>query len=102
MVNLVKREAGDLDWSIGQNQLPELDFELIEIPLSLLAEAIDREPKRALLYFRQVVHPDARNAAEIQETRSFETAPSRTRLSLPIRPGTLIPSALIEPATSLT
>jgi hypothetical protein len=38
LVDLVGRESSDLDRRVGQNQLLELDFELIEIPPSLLAE----------------------------------------------------------------
>ena len=52
LVNLVRREANDLDRRLSQNQLLELYFELIEIPPSLFTEAVDREPQRALLDFR--------------------------------------------------
>ncbi len=37
LIDLLKREAGDLDRRVGDDQFLELDFELGEIPLAFFA-----------------------------------------------------------------
>jgi len=43
LVDLSKREAGNLDRSGGQDQFLELDLERVEAPLPRFAEAVDGE-----------------------------------------------------------
>ena len=40
LVDLVESEAGDLDRSVGQDQLLELNLQFVKVPLALLAKAI--------------------------------------------------------------
>jgi hypothetical protein len=66
VVDLVKREAGDLDRRVGEDQLLELDLKLVQVPLALLAKAIDGEAENALLGLAKMLDPNARVAAEAE------------------------------------
>src|SRR5579872_3635655 len=66
VVDLVEREAGDLDRRVGEDQLLELDLELVQVPLTLLPKAIDGETQNALLGLAKMLDPDARDAAEAE------------------------------------
>ena len=48
MVDLGRREPGDLDRRVDQDQFFKLDLQRIEIPLAFFGEAIDRKPQDAL------------------------------------------------------
>ena len=47
LVDLVEGETRDLDRCIFEDQLPEFDLELVEIPFTLFREPIDGESKLA-------------------------------------------------------
>jgi hypothetical protein len=49
LVDLVQGEAGDLDRSVGQDQLLELNLQLVEVPLAFLPKAIGGEAQHALV-----------------------------------------------------
>jgi hypothetical protein len=67
VVDFTDREAGNLDRRIFQDELLELDLELIEIPASRLAKAIDCEAKQTLLLGGMMIHANAGKAAEAQQ-----------------------------------
>lgn len=69
LVDFIKRETGDLDRRIGEDQFLELDFEFEEVPLALLAEPIGGEPQRALLDLRQMIDPHARDTGKAKQPR---------------------------------
>ena len=48
MVDLGRREPGDLYWRIQQNQFFKLDLQRVEIPLALFRESIDGKAKYAV------------------------------------------------------
>ena len=54
LIDFASRETGDLDRRVGQDHFLEFDLELVEIPLALLAEPIDREPQQTLLLIREM------------------------------------------------
>lgn len=66
VVDLVERKAGDLDRRVGEDQLLELDLQLVQVPLTLFAEAIDGEAENALLGLAKMLDPHARDAAEAE------------------------------------
>jgi len=49
LVDLIEREAGDLDWGVGQDQFLEFYSKFVEVPLAFFAEAIDGETQSALV-----------------------------------------------------
>ena len=49
LINLDLREARDLNGDVFEDKLVQLEFQLAEVPLTLFAEAIDREPEQAPL-----------------------------------------------------
>ena len=59
VVDLVEREAGDLDRRVGEDQLLELDLQLVQVPFALFAEAIDGEAQNALLGLAKMLDPHA-------------------------------------------
>ena len=46
LVDFIQREARDLDRHVGEDQFLEFEFQFVEVPLPLLAEAIDGKPQR--------------------------------------------------------
>jgi hypothetical protein len=72
LVDFVESEAGQLDRRIVQNQFLEFDFELVEVPLPLLAESVGGKAQQALLDRGQVVDAHAGRAAEAQQPRRLE------------------------------
>jgi hypothetical protein len=66
MIDLGRREPGDLNWRIRQDQLFELDLQRVEIPLSLFRQAIDRQSEDALLVWAQMLDTHARDPIEAQ------------------------------------
>ena len=72
VVDLVEREAGDLDRRIGEDQLLELDLELVQVPLALLAKAIDGEAENALFDLAQVLDAHAWDAAKAELPSRFD------------------------------
>ena len=72
VIDLVEREARDLDRRIGHDQLFELELELLKVPLALFPEAVDSEAQYALFSLGQVLDPNARGAAEAELPRRFD------------------------------
>jgi hypothetical protein len=66
VIDLVEREAGDLDRRIGEDQLLELDLQLVQVPLALLAKAIDGDAENALFDLAQVLDAHAWDAAKAE------------------------------------
>ena len=105
LINFVEGEAGDLDRSVHNDQLLELNLEFADIPGPLFAEPINGKPECPLLRLAQM--PDKSKIRGILgRPRSFaastRASPSRTILSLPTRTGSQKPSALTEAAISRT
>ena len=72
LVDLVGREAGDLDRRVGQDQLLKLDLELFEIPLPFLSQAIDRKAQDTLLVFAEMIDAHAREPAKAEQPRRLD------------------------------
>jgi hypothetical protein len=78
LIDLIEREAGDLDRRVSEDQFLEFDFKLAKIPLAFFAQPIKGKAQRPLFHIRQVIDP------------------------LPTRMGAQNPSSLIEPMSSRT
>ena len=72
LVDLVQGEAGDLDRSVGQDQLLELNLQLVKVPLALLPKPIDGEAQDALLLLAQIFDPDTRRTAKAEKPRRLD------------------------------
>ena len=66
LIDLVESEPRNLDRRICHNERLELNLQGVEVPLTLLAQAVHREPKHALLLRVQVIDANARGALEAQ------------------------------------
>ena len=69
MIDLGRREPGDLNRRIQQDQLFKLDLQRVEIPLSFFCQAIDRKSEYALLVWAQMLDAYARDPIEAQLLR---------------------------------
>jgi hypothetical protein len=72
LINLVQPEAGDFDRRIGEDQFLELEFELIEIPLTFLAKPVHGEPQQALFLGGQMVDAHAGHTLQAQQLTSLK------------------------------
>ena len=66
MVDLGRREPGDLYRSVQQDQFLKLNLQGVEIPLPLFCQAIDRQSEYALFVWIQMLDADARDSIEAQ------------------------------------
>ena len=70
MIDLGRREPGNLNRRIQQDQLFKLDLQRVEIPLSFFCQAIDRKSEYALLVWAQMLDVvRARDSIEAQAPR---------------------------------
>ncbi len=76
LVDLIEGEARDLDRSVGQDQLLELDFERLQAPAAGFAQTVDGEAQHTLLVVAQMLDANARHAFEAKAPRRFD--PRRT------------------------
>ena len=72
MIDFGRREPGDLDRRVQQDQLFKLNLQRVEIPLSFFREAVDGKPQHALFVRVQVLDAHARDSIEAQLLRRLE------------------------------
>ena len=72
LVDLVDREARDLDGRLFEDQFLEFDLELVEIPFAFFCEPVDGEPQHTLLLLVQMADLNAGDAIEPVMLGRFE------------------------------
>jgi hypothetical protein len=66
LIDLIEREAGDLDRRVSEDQFLEFDFKFAKIPLAFFAQPIKGKAQRPLFHIRQVINPDAGHGGKTQ------------------------------------
>jgi hypothetical protein len=66
LIDLIERDAGDLDRRVSEDQFLEFDFKLAKIPLAFFAQPIKGKAQRPLFHIRQLIDPDAGHGGKTQ------------------------------------